>query len=441
MSAWFWGGSLSWASRIAVLALVCSAAPAAGAQAGMVPDPTCRLALAGDLTGRAGDQAVPASLFRRASPATWWDDERQCLQEAAPDVPRFEYRPGKPWGAPRGVLLESPATNLFPHSSFENGGEQAWKVSGKLTVTPVAGGVHGTMALRVVGSGRLYQEMDLPVQNAPPFHNSFALSFYCRREDGGLIAPWQVAPLVAGKVDGPTEILTADTQYDWKGRGPWVRISSRFGPNGQRLEQIHWLCGVQFATTEPILLDAVQLEQGLGQNYVSTATSYIPTQADPAHRAADALEYRLRPFVRTEQGTVMVWVYQPDPPVPNGYFLSLHGTMPYAFLTYLSFTFGGAHTRLMGEYFPAGGAWTHLAATWRGDPAGEMRLFVNGRERVNREEGPVAYPGPVVFDEAMALSRPSAEPLALLADVMLYDRALTPAQVKSVFRTGVACPG
>ncbi len=416
----------------------CGAALLAGAQASEVPEPTCRLALASDLTGRARDHSVPASLFRRASPATWWDDERQCLQEAAPDVPRFEYRPGKPWGAPQGVLLEPPATNLLPHSSFENGGERAWKVSGRLTVTAVPGGVHGNTALRVVGTGRLYQEMDLPVQNAPPFHNSFALSFFCRQEDGGLVAPWQAAPMVAGKVEGPTEILAADTQHDWKGRGPWVRISSRFGPNGQRLEQAHWLCGIQIATSEPLLVDAVQLEQGLGQNYVSTATSYIPTEDRPVQRAADALEYKLRPFVRAEEGTAMVWVYQPDPPVPNGYFLSLHGTPPYAFLTYLTFTFGGTGTRLMGEHFPAGGRWTHLAGTWQGAPAGEMRLFVNGREPVNREEGPVPYPGPVLLDEVMALSRPSAEPLGLLADLMLFDRALSRAQVRSVFRTGIA---
>lgn len=136
----------------------------------------------------------------------------------------------------------------------------------------------------------------------------------------------------------------------------------------------------------------------------------------------------------------MLWVYQPDPPVPNGYFLTLHGTTPYAFLTYLSFTFGGTYTRLVKEHFPAGGVWTHVAATWQGEPTGEMRLFINGREPVNCEEGPVSYPGPVAFDEMMALSRPGAEPLALLADVMLYDRLLTPAQIKSVFRTGTASP-
>ena len=69
-----------------------------------------------------------------------------------------------------------------------------------------------------------------------------------------------------------------------------------------------------------------------------------------------------------------------------------------------------------------------------------MRLFVNGRDAVNLEEGPVAYPGPVTFDTAMALSRDFAEPGALLADVLLYDRVLTPAQVRSLYRTGALPP-
>ena len=131
----------------------------------------------------------------------------------------------------------------------------------------------------------------LPVQNEPPFHNSFAVSFFCRREDGAPLAPWQAAPLVAAQVAGPTEILPSDTQSDWKGRGPWVRVSSRFGPNGGRLEQPRWVAGIEFATDQPVLVDAVQLEQGLGQNYVSTATSYIPTSETAAARAPDKLEY------------------------------------------------------------------------------------------------------------------------------------------------------
>jgi len=145
-------------------------------------------------------------------------------------------------------------------------------------------------------------------------------------------------PFAALSVDGLNEMRVADYTWDWRDRGPWVRLAGRFGNNGQRLEQTRWVCGLEFSTPGPVLVDAVQLEQGLGQNYVSAASSYVPTAAQPASRAGDLLQYNLRPYFNLAQGTVAVWTWQTHPAVPNGYFLTMSGSPPYAMLTFRGLT-------------------------------------------------------------------------------------------------------
>lgn len=65
-----------------------------------------------------------------------------------------------------------------------------------------------------------------------------------------------------------------------------------------------------------------------------------------------------------------------------------------------------------------------------------VTLYHNGRSGRNREEGPVTYTGPVTLEETMSLSREWAEPLVLTCDLLVYDRALSAAEILTLFRSG-----
>lgn len=407
-------------------------------------DPAVWIAWSDTLDGHGAGKPV----FRRASNATFWDADRGVLREVGANQARFEYQPGKLWGQPVGVLLEQQATNLFTHSSFETG-MGVWQAGAGLDLKVVPGpAAHGARALRINASrrgGRIWHPpIDLPVQRARPFHNRFCVSFYVRRVDGGPIGRTEVRPVAAREPNGPNEITAhyGDIRYEALGRGPWHRVSGRFGPNGRRLEHTRWVCGLEAGSGQDLLVDALQLEQGVHANYTAGATSYVPTGAKPAIRQADRLHYPFGKQLQRPAGTLALWVRPNDPPSPSGHYVEVQvpSGAPYFCVHWQGATVGGAGIGFLRSKFPPPARWTFYTLTWGPTPAGPVAvLYRNGRAGLNRREGPVAMTRPVRLRDRVRISQgPAYCANALVADLMFWPRTLDPKAVRGLFLHGPA---
>ena len=402
--------------------------------------PVLHLPLGGLLTGTAADgtEIVPVK-FSRGTPATFWDANAQRLGDAEPDAPRYERQPGKFWGSTTGLFVEAEVTNLFTHSSFEaDQSLAAWKTRRELKVSRIDGGAHGKSGLRLEGRGRLFQTIKLPVETQQPWHNRFCVSFFVRREDGEPVSQYDIYPLAATSEAGQNGIPDIDIFREIKERGPWVRVAGKFGFNGRRLEQDVWTCGLEAASGAALIVDAIQLEQGRGQNYGGGATSFIPTQDQPARRASDSLAYDLKPFINRPQGTIAFWTWNPETPSPCGKYMIAHGNSPYGQFDFQGVTWGGSRVAFQQQYFPKPLQWTFLAFTWRpGGKGGVAEAFLNGRGNVNLREGPVPFePNPPPIDDPVWIIYRSHEHIGLISDLMVFDTALTAGQVKQLYKFG-----
>ena len=384
------------------------------------------------LQGAAGQQPTE---FARASAATCFDAATGKLVEVAPNVPRFEQWPGKPWGSKGGVRLENRAVNFLTNSSFEVG-IRDWVAGGKASLAVDAKlALHGQNALHVTGPGQVrHAPVTVTLQGKEPMHNLFTVSAYVRREDGQEVTLGEVGPYAAPAED-KTEQNAVDgnsRRIERLGETPWYRVSANFGVNGSPLAFKTWICGLELGGTAPLVVDAVQVEQG-EPRWMGGATSYLPTTDGPGKREGDGLAYaaggegglEARP---TRTGSLSMWV-RPTLP-PSGYWFCPQpwsGKGLALAPTWMQIN----DTPMRYDAPPAG--WSFVTVTWDGALA---QVFVNGKS-IRPENDPLPYtdfgkwPSP-----GFALSRADAGADTIISDVALWDAPLTPAQARQLYATG-----
>jgi hypothetical protein len=425
-----------------------------GARAGDAP--TARrvlyLPLESALTSAEG-QRPPE--FARASAATYFYAAQGKLVDVDLNAPRFEQWPGKAWGSKGGVRLENPAVNFLSNSSFESG-LRDWSAAGeaKLAVDTQFP-LHGQNALRVTGNGQvLHAPAMVTVQGKEPLHNLFVMSAYVRREDGREVTLEQAWPFAAPAVQGAageTPGVPAGNTIDWNsrrierlGESPWYRLSANFGVNGLPLAFKTWICGLEVHAAAPLLVDAVQVEQG-EPRWMGGASSYIPTTDEPAKREGDLLAYPVESAGETpvppgteggleagptRRGSLSLWV-RPTMP-PSGYWFCPQPWSPKGFtLGATWFQINGAHM----DYAAPPAGWSFVTVTWDGAGA---QVYVNGQP-MRPENDPLPYPDFGKWPSpAFALSRADAGAGAdaIVSDVALWDQPLTPAQARQLYATG-----
>jgi len=376
---------------------------------------TLVLPMTNTLVGTNGEQPQE---FTRASVATYHDASTGKLQEVGANHPRFESHPGKLWGAASGVLLEYPATNLVPNSSFEQG-VAGWSGS---EISAVDGGLHGNTAMRVAGKGALLlRPLKWTVMTVPPLHNIFVFSAYIRREDAGAVTLEDIAPFAMPEGKATRVVNPGSLRCVPLGTTAWYRVSAEFGVNGGPLPETIWACGFEKRTDAALRIDAVQLEQGTPRYYGG------PTSYTPDRRAGETLIYPATNVVGA-RGSLSLWV-RPVEPQANYLFYPLPSSADAFTLLASGFNIGGASH----NYPSLKPGWNFLTFTW-GD--GKAQLYVNG-ESVRPQDDPLEYKDFAAFGStSFALSRWEGGADAVISDVAVWDAPLTPAQARQLFRTG-----
>ncbi|MDD5705231.1 MAG: sugar-binding protein [Kiritimatiellae bacterium] len=407
------------------------------------------------------DATGGAIAFHRASRATFFDATAGCLKEVPADTPRFVSLPadGRKWGEARGILLESASSNLLVDSSFELGpvasadiGEKdpssAWEIQGAGTVARRAGaGIHGGHALAVTGGVTL---MHSPVKVSVYKHPCvYWLSLYARRDDGGTIGPDAIRcsgrPIdpLAGTIPWNEAQQIRPLPPVRLGEGPWYRVSARIGWSQEGVLYTNDMRYGFVFDGGAYLVDAAQLEPALGNQHHMTLhphpSAYIPTYAAPVGRAADQMSAPAQALLPGRAWTYAFWHYAAFPRSLEGRDCRLFSVWGPNREQWLATTCGGVAS-ISADLVPEQG-WMHGVVTYDGE---RLDYFING-ESQNDLTGPVpvSLPVPLTGTACWAAALPPPPwggemlaPCAEIADFATWDRALTPAEVKGLYRTG-----
>lgn len=394
--------------------------------------PEVSLPLQGDLEPDA--RGVRKVEFSRKSPATRFDVAAERLTEVEPNVPRFEEYADGSAGMRKGILLETAAINVFRNSSFERG-LAGWKSEGKGRAVEAQPVLHGKTTIRIEGSGTmLLAEGLVPVKNGAPKGNYVGVCSFFVNLPGGGPAEGTVRPVVCmAEGDSRGKNLVKDYRLVRMGRGTWGRIVGKFecGKPGAT-----YVAGCQ-VLKEAVTVDAFQLEVN---RLPFTATSYIPTGADPVERDVDVCRVRAAEFP-IGRGTLAFRLRVTNPFGRTGYMFA-HGPLDSGNRLFFGgggATLGAANSRWakrLSDLLDLN-AWHLLALTWDGKQA---VMYLDGKE-CGQFEGPFPYEGLREYGGSFVIGsngNPWGDNGAqgVMADVKVWSTALTAAEIAALWKTG-----
>jgi len=362
--------------------------------------------------------------FARGSEATYFDIEKNRIATVPAGTPRFVPAPTKRWGAPHGLLLEVGAANMLLDSSFE-GDLSPWRFTGIVEKRAKAG-VHGAQGLAVKGPATIaHQAIAL---KTPPSFNSYILSIYARRADGGELRNHHVRCLAAPGADGePTGKQYAAERL---GNGPWYRLCARFTTSGQG--PAPYRCLFKFARGEYVV-DAAQLEYEWARS--GGPSAYIPTAAATAKRSAEKLSCDVKELLPKAPWSYSFWSYAYPNTRRNGYIFAIRDAKQGNLMTHRRGDISVGAERIRTD-FSASLGWLHVTVTYDGK---RMDYFLNGVSDHSRQ-GPFEVDMEWPAKSAARWALGWGAPMGLIADFATWNRALSPEEVLGLYHTGKPTP-
>jgi hypothetical protein len=286
----------------------------------------------------------PAITFTRASNATFFD-ANGTLQTAANDTPRFDHDPATAGNPSRGLLIEEARTNLLIRSAEFT--DATWTKT-NVTATDGQSAPDGTTnadaILETVDSGLHFTQQAVSVATTATHTYSvflkangrnFASVFVRENVNSGATYVSATVDLSNGTASGAT-VGTVSIQSIGNG---WYRVSlSASIDSGTRYAQVRIREDASTTSyagdiTKGILAWGAQLEAG------AFPTSYIPTTAAAATRAADsAVVTPISSFYNQAEGTLFAegtflstfgwWLVVDDNSTANRHLLAGSGNIP-----------------------------------------------------------------------------------------------------------------
>lgn len=195
------------------------------------------------------------------------------VQYAGTNQPRFDYTTS---GTPRGLLIESSATNLFVRS--EDFSATSWTIRGNVTttgntsdVTDPAGGNTATKVVTASSGSLIYCSVAQPV--AVTANTTYTMSFWIRGDAGNQCRAYAYQGGTPGD-------LISQTTYTYSSTG-WTRVQTQFTTGAGHTGVYVYVCSQNVTAAKTFYVWGAQLEAGSG------ASSYVFSGASQGQRAAD----------------------------------------------------------------------------------------------------------------------------------------------------------
>jgi hypothetical protein len=406
------------------------------------------------LTSDEGDQAYWGGNTDTEAVATYIDDQGKLQVVANPADPRFN-RVIDPVNhkAPAGYAWVAEGdynTNLAPYSSFENV-DTGWSTQdGSLVRTFVQAGdsgnatnmvpMHGNYVAKLVNSSSSPKFYYFPVTGVTSW---YAVNYYLFRGTSGNVGGTVNTGVTDGFFTADNTFATGIPECTQQGcqiakvtDSGWYRVLSAANLNNNGT----WYVGVRVGGNETVYLDAIGVQQGLGNSGSTPSPSYVlTTDATPkTHRSEGIPRYQTANNFNKDEGTISVWKR-------SGVNCDIHllrdtGNSWDFIASYCSSSYftpdAGTHSvtgpATCGDGSGSAGydyKWHHWVVTW---DKNSMYIYCDGKPGAAGTP-PANYTAPA--SEFYIGHHQGQGNYGEMADFAILNRALTPAEVRQIYES------